>query len=550
MPKFTTYLIIAFFWLFGLGLAKGQTDLADSLKMELIRTPSDSIKVDLNIKLSNISAANNFDEATKYATDAIIVADRYGNPFLRTVAYNNLGKLFLSNGSYDLAANFFEEALELAKMALDQRYIGRILFNLGSVKLVMENYSGAMENFEESRRILEDLANINNQVMPLAERIAFLTNLAVTSYKQGLFEKAIEQYMEGLNMINGDPNFTIQNLQLQMGLGEAYYDYGIYEKALESFINGREEAQKLQIATFEGSFLYGMGKAKLQLGRLEEAIMDGKSSYSIALASNFLSLKRHATEVLHDIYAASNQSDSALHYLTLTNEYKEELNIQEAEKKMLSAELRRNFEERELEMQTSMKRAKINYLTTIVVTFLGAGVMFFLYVLVRKNLRIAELKRLKVETQVKRETLEKEALQVELEVKDKELMKQTMRSIKQNELIGQVVDQVKGNTGVKDAILSALNKTTYSQGQIWDEFEVRFQNVHQSFFTNLLESHPNLTSNERRLCAFLRLDMSTKEISALTGQSIRAIELGRIRLRKKLNLTNKDTSLFEYISQF
>jgi hypothetical protein len=113
-----------------------------------------------------------------------------------------------------------------------------------------------------------------------------------------------------------------------------------------------------------------------------------------------------------------------------------------------------------------------------------------------------------------------------------------------------VVDQVKGNSGIKSSILSTLNKNGYSEGQIWEEFEVRFQNVHNSFFKNLLERHPNLTSNERRLCAFLRLDMSTKEISALTGQSLRAIELGRIRLRKKLELTNTEVTLFDYISQF
>jgi DNA-binding CsgD family transcriptional regulator len=60
--------------------------------------------------------------------------------------------------------------------------------------------------------------------------------------------------------------------------------------------------------------------------------------------------------------------------------------------------------------------------------------------------------------------------------------------------------------------------------------------------------NPNLTLNEKRLCAFLRLDMTSKEISAITGQSVRAIEQARIRLRKQLGLTNQQVSLSAFLS--
>jgi DNA-binding CsgD family transcriptional regulator len=63
-----------------------------------------------------------------------------------------------------------------------------------------------------------------------------------------------------------------------------------------------------------------------------------------------------------------------------------------------------------------------------------------------------------------------------------------------------------------------------------------------------MQINPELSLNERRLCAFLRLNMTTKEIASITGQSPRSIEVARTRLRKKLNLTNSDTSLTDFLS--
>ncbi len=83
---------------------------------------------------------------------------------------------------------------------------------------------------------------------------------------------------------------------------------------------------------------------------------------------------------------------------------------------------------------------------------------------------------------------------------------------------------------------------------MWEEFELRFKEVHSGFYDRIQDAYPNLSLNERRLCAFLRLDMTTKEIAAITGQTTRAVEMARIRLRKKMNLTKTDTSLFEILS--
>jgi DNA-binding CsgD family transcriptional regulator len=84
--------------------------------------------------------------------------------------------------------------------------------------------------------------------------------------------------------------------------------------------------------------------------------------------------------------------------------------------------------------------------------------------------------------------------------------------------------------------------------EIWKEFEVRFQQVHSEFYKKLNKQFPDLSANEKKLCAFLRLNMSTKDIAALLHRSENSISVARTRLRKKLNITNTDIELINFLT--
>lgn len=70
----------------------------------------------------------------------------------------------------------------------------------------------------------------------------------------------------------------------------------------------------------------------------------------------------------------------------------------------------------------------------------------------------------------------------------------------------------------------------------WVAFDLRFNKINNDFYHKLELIYPNLPINEKRLCAFLKLEMTSKEITKLTGQSVRAVEISRTRLRKNLAL--------------
>ena len=114
-------------------------------------------------------------------------------------------------------------------------------------------------------------------------------------------------------------------------------------------------------------------------------------------------------------------------------------------------------------------------------------------------------------------------------------------------VIHQINEQKPGKDEQLDELLKGMQANI--ENSIWKEFKVLFQNLHSDFYAHLYEKHPDLTANEKRLCTFIRLNMSSKEISSITQQSLKSIEMARSRLRGKLGLKRED-NLCVYLQKF
>jgi len=172
----------------------------------------------------------------------------------------------------------------------------------------------------------------------------------------------------------------------------------------------------------------------------------------------------------------------------------------------------------------------------------------------------------KKEELLKRETLEAEKevirirndkLRADIRQKDKELANSTMQTLQKNKTLINLRDELKrlgGDTndeGLKHKVkhlVKRINKEIDDEDQ-WKIFEKHFESVHEELLTRLKTTYPDLTPSELKLCAYLRMNISSKEISVLMNISTRGVEISRYRLRKKLNLT-RDVNLTEFILSF
>ncbi|AWX44958.1 hypothetical protein HME9304_01964 [Flagellimonas maritima] len=146
--------------------------------------------------------------------------------------------------------------------------------------------------------------------------------------------------------------------------------------------------------------------------------------------------------------------------------------------------------------------------------------------------------------------IQNERLNQGMENKNRELAISTMSIIKKNELLGKIKKQLKKgykNENIDRAI--NLIENNLNNNKDWKFFKQAFDNADKEFLTNIKAAHPELTPNDLKFCAYLRLNLSSKEIAPLLNISIKSVETKRYRLRKRLKLDH-DEHLVNYILKF
>ncbi|MDA9554817.1 transcriptional regulator [Pelobium sp.] len=152
--------------------------------------------------------------------------------------------------------------------------------------------------------------------------------------------------------------------------------------------------------------------------------------------------------------------------------------------------------------------------------------------------------------------LQNEKLESEVNFKNKELATATMHLVQRGKLLTKIKEELLPIVKTENAenapqefkrILSLLNEAERADSD-WEQFAVHFDHVHSNFLTKLKERIPSLSANDLKLCAYLKMNLSSKEMAQLLSVSIRAVEVSRYRLRKKLDVSS-DTNLFDYLME-
>jgi len=201
----------------------------------------------------------------------------------------------------------------------------------------------------------------------------------------------------------------------------------------------------------------------------------------------------------------------------------------------------------------------------IVILFLYQGKKIYEEKLRKDRDKILAKVQLEKEEFLKKETeatekqiikIETEKLQAELNSKNRELSNSAMNLVYKNELmqrLSQEIIKLKDTNGknIPDEQLRKLQKVIddgMNDERDWSLFETTFNEAHGSFFKKLKSSHPDLVPNDLKLCAYLHMNMSSKEMASLLNISLRGVEIRRYRLRKKLNIPH-DKNLAEFFME-
>ena len=165
--------------------------------------------------------------------------------------------------------------------------------------------------------------------------------------------------------------------------------------------------------------------------------------------------------------------------------------------------------------------------------------------LLEKKQRELELEQLENQRQLIQ--FKNQNLQLDIENKNRELGAATMNLVKRNELLNNIKEELSKSKSLDDvkSVVRLINSNLNNTSD-WKLFEEAFNNVDKDFMKRIKSLHPSITPNDLRLCAYLRLNLSSKEIAPLLNISHKSVEVKRYRLRKKMGLDHEQ-SLTDYI---
>jgi tetratricopeptide (TPR) repeat protein len=519
-----------------------------------------SNKLDFNLGIAEAAltlaklhvTGNDLDQAKKYYIEA---ADKYlqeNKLFEHTRCRMVLGNIELARGQYYEAFEIYDACLPVALENNFEEILPHLYNNTGVVFLELKDYDQALPSLEKAFLMFESQGDSYS-----ASHAA--NNLANIYHAQGEGERAIDRYLSLVPYYLKE-GFWTNLAELYTSVSVIYADLGRDNKAKE-YIHLAQNILENNHDNFAGpssmieARVYSVAAGiEFKDKKYQPAIECARKSLQLAIPNQYQSPILHSARYMSNSFYALGLVDSAFVYSQLFIRYQDSAFNQKGINEISQLSLQKEFETKlmaaELEstkMNAELRQREIKYFVSVIFTIMLIGLLILLILNQRKKVKAALLKKDNLE-------LEQEKLQQQVSYKNKELALNMMYLSEKNEFITSIARKLEGiktdsrpeNRLIIQQLINELRKN--NQNNSWEEFEVRFMEVHADFYQALNTAFPTLTPNEKRLSAFLRLNMTTKEISAITHQSVASIKMARFRLRKKLNI-DRDENLISYLSK-
>jgi tetratricopeptide (TPR) repeat protein/DNA-binding CsgD family transcriptional regulator len=546
----------------------------DSIGSEIRQTQDEKLQIKILLDAADNLESTNPDQAMAFASRALEISESIDYPEYRLQALIKIGRIQAYKTEFTLSLEKALLAKELAIQLEDNEALAEIYLTIGMIKFFEGNYNESVDYYYSALKIFEKLDykrgiiqamngigntcyyqyendkayDYYNQALKLARSVNdsnqvanVLNNIGLILHTKGESEEAVEYYKEAIN-INGLLGLQIRLATNYTNIGSAFLKlnniedfFANYNKAIDIFTRFNSWHSLALCYMHLKDYYKLINDEANQLKYLQMA-------HSIGIKYNLRDVIAMTSGSLHDFYISSGNIDSAYKYSTIRNAQKDSINNEKSIAKLNLLEMEYNYDKQQKEDHLVQQRK--NFAIIILTILIISGVVFIFLIISRNSIKTKNIR------------LEKQRLSDEIEFKNKEMTINVMNLIKKNELIVDISNRLvtmenkTTEPGMKQEILHLISTLQRnSKEEVWEEFEVRFKQVHSSFYNKLLARFPDLTHNELKLCALLRLNLSTKEICELSGQRPSSLDVARYRLRKKLGLANSTLNLVTFLSQ-
>lgn len=510
------------------------------LKNYQVETP-DSIVAIIHLKVASILNKQGLPvQALEYYVKALNYYIQAGRVSETGWFYNDLGNIYFKQKMYDKAEKKFKTArnifIETGVLYAEATTVN----NLALIAMERGDHKKALSLFYEALAIR---TTFGKEPYLIAHSYKYLGDLFL---KDGNIKKAMEYFQKIIDIGVTEGKGNIKGLSLQ-SIGEIYYMKNEINLAKNYYLS----AEKSFIDDYNPKYLVGL---YLKFAKLY--IDEGQAdSSSVFLHKALPHAKQHGLidfriSILNQLTVIDEGNSPFTSLIPLFREidslkqirYEMEL-IQSFERSEIQIELF-DYKKKIIEKEYSLKIAKNHRALSITAIAFLFILLWFLYRQYEHN----KLKALHRESIIKHklniELLTSEKRQNEIESKKKELLSKATFIQQKNDVIEKFIKDLKYHIGLLENkgdrqhfkhLIESLGNLQSSEKN-WNEFEKHFGEIYPQLLQKLTSHFDTLTSTDLKMCTYLIMNMNTKDISKLTGLTIRAIEVRRHRLRKKLNI--------------
>ncbi len=498
-----------------------------------------------------------FNLSNKYLDKAIKPLEKDGD--IHTLSFWYLAKSFSLRAitDYAPAIEMLKKSMELAEQIGERERVSTCYYCIGEIMLDSGDAQKAMRYFNESLLIKKEI----NDAIGTANVYSCIGN-AYNSL--GIPDSSLYYFKQALLIRDGLKNQR-HIASSELNIGETLITMGRYKEAEKALTHAFSIFEKLDEKT--GMVMVNLLLADaLNRQRNPKALEIAKQTLKRAESINNANLLGMTYGKLAGIYVFNNDYKTAFKYQKLHHQIKDSLFNSEKERILTEVEAKFQTEKKDNEIRYLTEKNRIqrknNILLFVLIVVFAVMVVLLFFLLKTK---LVALKRQKIvheqentinkqEKQIIQQ--EKQLLQEQLESKNRELASKALEMIRYNDAISGIIEKLekmgyllRDNNDAQKAINDIVKEIDSNTKQnIWNEFEKVFKNIHSGFYKNLIEICPDISSSEIKIAALLKLNLTTKEIAAITYKSEGGIKTTRYRLRQKLNLSS-DEKLVLFLMQ-
>ncbi len=474
-------------------------------------------------------------------SNAKLLAEELENNILIGICDNNIGNLYRQIGDFETAIEYLHGALKNFERQGEELYVSDVLDSIGDLYSEFGEHQKALDHYERSVEMVEEIGD-NYRLFSRYSNLA-KTHIALDNADAGLMflSKALK-----LAQSIGD---KARMSEFYILIANFYKKNNDYKNSFSNLNKSLQVSREIGDTVSITSALVNLSELHFEKGDYNRSKDYGQRALKLGKEKHLLSIIRDASYYLYQIAEKQKDYERAFQYSRIYNSVKDSLLSAEKIKILEETEAKYNLERLELEKlkvenakltaEQQVQTQKILIGSLIFLVVVGGGIFSRYFFKKQSERNEAKEKSSKLERKI-------DLLNSQLNAKNRELTSKALLISNNNKNLEDAITSldgylISGNSDKREMRKLKSRLQSILEEESWEDFLKHFEDVHPQFYKKLTEKYPALSAGELKICAFLRMNLNTKEIAHIANQTTKSIEVARTRIRKKLSIDHKDS---------